>query len=86
VVFFKVVRELFNLKIAGVVVVSNEVVAASITASEQLQWCSICDPAKIFFILQFSYLLFCNPTHKSETGKAKNVGGLLIANHLDQSL
>jgi hypothetical protein len=36
VVFFKVIREMFNLKIAGVVVVSNEVVAASISASEHL--------------------------------------------------
>jgi hypothetical protein len=33
-------------------------------------------------------LLFCNPTHKTETGTAKQTGegGVLIANHLDQSL
>ncbi len=37
------------------------------------------------FHIQFSYLLFCNPTHKTETGTA-NRWGLLISNHLDQSL
>jgi hypothetical protein len=33
---------------------------------DYLQWCSVCDPAKIFLIS--SYLLFSNPTHKTETG------------------
>jgi hypothetical protein len=29
---------------------------------------SVYHPAKIFFTSKFSYLLFCNPTHKTETG------------------
>ncbi len=29
-----------------------------------------CDPPKIFFTSMFSYLLFCNPTHKTEIGTA----------------
>jgi hypothetical protein len=37
-------------------------------ASELLQWCSVCDPAKIFLTSKFSYLLFSNPTHKTKTG------------------
>jgi hypothetical protein len=40
--------------------------------------------AKIFLTSNFNYLLFCNPTHKTETGIA--IGWeLLVANHLDQS-
>jgi hypothetical protein len=31
---------------------------------------SVCDPAKIFFTSKFSCVLFCNPTHKTETGTA----------------
>jgi hypothetical protein len=38
--------------------------------SEHLQWCSVCDPAKIFLTSKFSYLLFSNLTHKTETGTA----------------
>jgi hypothetical protein len=38
----------------------------------------------IFFTSKFSYLLFCNPTHKTETG-THICEELLIANHLDQS-
>jgi hypothetical protein len=33
-----------------------------------LHWCSVYEPAKIFFTSKFSYLLFSNPTHKTETG------------------
>jgi hypothetical protein len=37
---------------------------------DHLQWCSVYDPAKIFFTSMFSYLLFRNPTHKTEIGTA----------------
>jgi hypothetical protein len=54
---------------------------------DHLERCSVCNPAKIFFTSKFSYLLFCNFTHKTETGTANRWGGgLLIANQLDQSL
>jgi hypothetical protein len=33
-----------------------------------LHWCSVYDPDKIFFTSKFSYLLFSNLTHKTETG------------------
>jgi len=29
-------------------------------------------PSKLFFTSKFSYLLFCNPTHKTETGIANS--------------
>jgi hypothetical protein len=35
---------------------------------------SMCDLAKIIFTSKFSYLLFCNPSHKSETGIANRWG------------
>jgi hypothetical protein len=41
---------------------------------EHLQLYSICDPAKIYFTSKFSYVLFCNPTHKTETGTANRWG------------
>jgi hypothetical protein len=41
-------------------------------------------PCKRIFTSKFSHILFCNPTHKTETEQIG--GGLLIANHLDQSL
>jgi hypothetical protein len=37
---------------------------------------------KIFFTSKFSYVLFCNPTNKTEIG-ITNSGGLLIVDHLD---
>jgi len=37
------------------------------------------------FNRKWCFLLFCNPTHKTESGTA-NMQVLLIANHLDQSL
>jgi len=43
------------------------------------------DPAKIFLTSKFSYLLFCNPTHQTETGTS-NRWELLTTNNLDQSL
>jgi hypothetical protein len=65
----------------------------SILSNQQLKSISssaaqyVCDPAKMFFTSKFSYLSSCNPTHKTETGTAnKQVRGVLIANHLDQSL
>jgi hypothetical protein len=42
------------------------------------------DHVKLFFTSKFSYLFVFNPTHK--TGTASTGRGLLIANHLDQSL
>jgi hypothetical protein len=33
---------------------------------EHSQWCSIFETPKIFLTSEFSYLLFCNPTHKTE--------------------
>ncbi len=41
---------------------------------EHLQRCSVCDLAKIFFTSKFSYVPFCNPTHKTETGTANRWG------------
>jgi hypothetical protein len=41
---------------------------------EHLQRCSVGDPGKIFFTSKFSYVLFCNPTHKTETGTANMWG------------
>ncbi len=35
-----------------------------------LQWCSVCDPAKVFLTSKFSYLLFSNPAHQTKTGTA----------------
>jgi hypothetical protein len=52
---------------------------------EHIQRCSRCDPLKIFFTSKCSYVLFCNPTNKTETGTA-NRWGTTIANHMDQSL
>ncbi len=42
-------------------------------------------PCKMFFTSKFTYLLFCNPNIKRKLRQQKNEG-LLIANHLDQSL
>jgi hypothetical protein len=52
---------------------------------EHLQQCSICAHRKIFFTSKFSYGLFCNPTNKLKLGQQIG-GGLLITNHLEQSL
>jgi len=44
-------------------------------------------PCKLFFTSKFSYLLFCNPDHKTETGIANGRGNTtIIANHLVQFL
>jgi len=32
---------------------------------------SVCDPAKIYFTSKFSYVLFCDPTHKTEIRTAR---------------
>ncbi len=42
---------------------------------KHLQRCSVCDPQNIFFTSKFSYLLFSNPTHKTETGRTANRWG-----------
>jgi hypothetical protein len=39
-----------------------------ISSSDNPKRCSVCDPAKTFLTSKFSYLLFCNPTHKTKTG------------------
>jgi hypothetical protein len=41
---------------------------------EHLQrWYSVCHPAShIFFTSKFSYLLFCNPTHQTQTWTTNN--------------
>jgi hypothetical protein len=39
-----------------------------------LQWCSLSQPVKKDFTSKFSYLLFCNPTHKTETGTTTRWG------------
>jgi hypothetical protein len=36
--------------------------------------CSGCEPAKIFLTSKFSYLLFCNLAHKTETRAENRVG------------
>ncbi len=41
---------------------------------EHLQQNSVCDPVKIFFTSKFSYVLFCNPAHKTETGTTNRWG------------
>jgi len=41
---------------------------------EHLRWCSVCNRAKIFFTSKFSYLLFSNPSHNTETGIADRWG------------
>jgi len=51
-----------------------------------VQLSSECDLTKIFFTSKFSYLLFCNPTHKTETRFNVFRGGLLVANHLNLSV
>jgi hypothetical protein len=41
---------------------------------EHLQRCLVCEPAEVFCTSKFSYVLFCNPTNKTETGKANRWG------------
>ncbi len=53
---------------------SPYVKASQIAIWEHLQRCSVCHSAKIFFTSQFSYVLFCNPTHKTETGATNRWG------------
>jgi hypothetical protein len=55
--------------------------------NEHLQRCWVCDPAKIFLTSKFSwYCFFGNPgTANFKLGQQIH-GGLLIANHLDQSV
>ncbi len=52
---------------------------------QALQLRSACDIAKIFFTSRFSYFLSYNPIIKLKLEQQIG-GGLLIANHLDQSV
>jgi hypothetical protein len=53
---------------------------------EHLQRCSVCNPPKIIFTSKFSYIyFFATPPIKLKLGQQIG-GGLLIGNHLDQSL
>ncbi len=56
---------------------------ATLLRASQAVLSTVCDPVQIFFAYKFSYVLFCNSTNK--TGQQVG-GGLLIANHLDESL
>jgi hypothetical protein len=48
---------------------------------------SICDPAKIFFMSKYSLVDYCFATPPVKLTLGQQIGGgLLIANHLDQSL
>jgi hypothetical protein len=65
----------------------TDIVYGQNTRSIIPQRSSVCDPAKIFLTSKFSYLLFCNPTHKTKTGTANRWETTTgIANHLNQSL
>jgi len=44
------------------------------TPLEHLQGCSICDLVKIYFTSKLSYVLFCNPTHKTKTRTSNRWG------------
>ncbi len=58
-----------------------------LTLFEHLQrWCSYVTLPNIFFTSKFNYLLFSNPTYKTEETGTQTCEELLIANHLDQSL
>ncbi len=41
---------------------------------EHIQYNGVCTSAKIFFTSKFSYLLFCNPNHETETRTASRWG------------
>jgi len=41
---------------------------------EHLQQSSACDPSKILFTSTFSSVWFCNPSHKTKTGRANRWG------------
>ncbi len=45
-----------------------------VASLEHLQRCSVCDLGKLFFTSKFSYFIFCNPTHETETGTANRWG------------
>jgi hypothetical protein len=50
--------------------------------------CSVCDhPAQMFFTSKFNYLLFVSQPQPIKLNLGEQIGGgILIANHLDQSL
>lgn len=64
---------------------------------EHLQQCSVCDSANVFFTSEFSYLLFCNSTHKYKLPKysesvrnvteyvSKSVRHFAVARYVDGS-
>jgi hypothetical protein len=43
-------------------------VASRFSPYEHLHWCSVCDPAKIFFPFKVSYIIFSNPARKTKNG------------------
>jgi hypothetical protein len=54
---------------------------------EHLQRCSVHDPVKIYFTSKFKVMYSCaTPPIKVKVGQQIGGGGLLIANHLDESL
>jgi len=55
-------------------------------ALEHLQRCAVCDPGEIFFTSKFSYVLFCNPTNKTETGTANRWEQTTWTNHHDEPI
>jgi hypothetical protein len=54
--------------------------------NEHLQRCWVCDPAKIFLTSKFSLYSFSATPHIKFKLGPQIGGGLLIANHLDQSV
>jgi len=44
---------------------------------DHLQWCSVCDPAKIFFTSMFTYF-FATPLLKRKSGQHIDVGPKLV--------
>jgi len=57
---------------------------SSIYGLEHPQWCSICNPAKIFLTSKFGYFLFSTSPIQLKL-RLQIRERLLIANHLDQS-
>jgi hypothetical protein len=53
--------------------VKNSFAGSCTKHCEDMQ-CSVCDPEKIFFTTKVSYVLFCNPTNKTETGTSNRWG------------
>jgi hypothetical protein len=48
-------------------------VSSEVYLHKQLQWCSVCDPAKIFLTSKFIFFRFSNLTHKTKIGTANRL-------------